>query len=89
MLLQIVTTFGFPYSTDFSKLYRAIWSVFPPNLLAEALNLLGKATATAEDEGINWHRRGECPAQEPDCVITIVCSDIQICMFIVDLSLCF
>ncbi|MQM10037.1 hypothetical protein Taro_042924 [Colocasia esculenta] len=70
-LTQLVTTFGFPYSTDFSRLSRDIWSLFPPNLLAEALNLLGEATATAEDDGISWRRHGECPVKEPDCVITI------------------
>ncbi|WOL00343.1 ABC transporter A family member 2 isoform X1 [Canna indica] len=70
-LTQLVTTFGFPYDNDFSKIYRAIWSLFPPNLLAKALDLLGNATATNEDEGISWQRRGKCTTHEPDCVITI------------------
>ncbi|XP_074567442.1 ABC transporter A family member 2-like [Curcuma longa] len=70
-LTQLVTIFGFPYDDNFSNLYRVIWSLFPPNLLAKALDLLGSATATSEDEGISWRRRGECPSRESDCVITI------------------
>ncbi|KAF6159975.1 hypothetical protein GIB67_033059 [Kingdonia uniflora] len=70
-LTQLVTTFGFPYSDSFTNTYRIIWSLFPPNLLAKALNLLGDATATSQDKGISWSRRGECPSAEYDCVITI------------------
>lgn len=72
--MQLVTTFGFPYEKNFSRTYRIIWSFFPPNLLAKALDLLGKATATSQDKGISWQRRGECTADDTDCVITIVCS---------------
>lgn len=70
-LTQLVTTFGFPYEKNFSRTYRIIWSFFPPNLLAKALDLLGKATATSQDKGISWQRRGECTADDTDCVITI------------------
>ncbi|CAA6672740.1 unnamed protein product [Spirodela intermedia] len=70
-LTQIVTTFGFPYSTTYGKVYRGIWSLFPPNLFAEALDLLGVATATSEDEGISWSSRGECPNKKIDCVLPI------------------
>ncbi|XP_072998676.1 ABC transporter A family member 2-like [Typha latifolia] len=70
-LTQLVTTFGFPYDSSFEKYYRVIWSFFPPNLLAKALDLLGNATATSDDKGISWSRRGECTTFEPDCVITI------------------
>lgn len=70
-LTQLVTTFGFPYSSDYSEGYRVIWSLFPPNLLAQALNLLGDATATSEDDGISWSRRAECPASDSDCSLTI------------------
>ncbi|CAL9062721.1 unnamed protein product [Musa banksii] len=70
-LTQLVTVFGFPYDSNFTKLYRVIWSLFPPNLLAKALDLLGNETATSEDEGISWGRRGECTTYEPDCTITI------------------
>ncbi|KAE9453803.1 hypothetical protein C3L33_14290, partial [Rhododendron williamsianum] len=74
--LQIITQFGFPYSTDYSRTYRAIWSVFPPNLLAEGLTLLSGATATPLDPGISWSRRGKCAPNDTECVITI--NDIYI-----------
>ncbi|KAG2583666.1 hypothetical protein PVAP13_6KG229500 [Panicum virgatum] len=70
-LTQLVTTFGFPYSSDYKKLYRTLWSLFPPDVFAKALNILGKATATPEDKGISWNQRGKCPSSETDCVITI------------------
>ncbi|KAF8390226.1 hypothetical protein HHK36_024751 [Tetracentron sinense] len=56
---------------NFSNTYQVIWSLFPPNLLAKALNLLTDATATPEDSGISWHGRAECPPNETECVITI------------------
>ncbi|XP_010256707.1 PREDICTED: ABC transporter A family member 2-like isoform X2 [Nelumbo nucifera] len=70
-LTQLVTTFGFPYSSDYSRKYRIIWSLFPPNLLAEALNILSDATATPQDDGISWSRRANCPPKDSECVITI------------------
>ncbi|CAD5182701.1 unnamed protein product [Musa acuminata subsp. malaccensis] len=72
-LTQLVTVGTFPYSSHFSKIYRVVWSLFPPNLLAKALGLLGNATATSEGKGISWRNRGECTTFEPNCVITIVC----------------
>jgi len=77
--VQLVTTFGFPYSADYQKLYRTLWSLFPPDLFAKALNILGKATATPEDKGFSWNQRGECPSFETDCVITIVRA--KLCLF--------
>ncbi|CAL9114056.1 unnamed protein product [Musa textilis] len=71
-LTQLVTVGVFPYSSNFSKIYHVVWSLFPPNLLAKALGLLGNATATSEGKGISWHNRGECTTFEPNCVITIV-----------------
>uniref|UniRef100_J3MSS8 ABC transporter domain-containing protein n=1 Tax=Oryza brachyantha TaxID=4533 RepID=J3MSS8_ORYBR len=70
-LTQLVTIFGFPYSSSFQKYYRTIWSLFPPDVFAQALNILGKATATPEDKGISWNQRGQCQSFETDCVITI------------------
>lgn len=72
--LQLVTAFGFPYSDQFSNTYRTIWSLFPPNLLAEALQLLSDATETPQDIGISWRRRAECAPNDTECVITIVCN---------------
>ncbi|KAK3035661.1 hypothetical protein RJ639_032533, partial [Escallonia herrerae] len=72
----LVTTFGFPYSNDTSSTYRIIWSLFPPNLLAEALQLLSDATSTPQDPGISWSRRTKCAPNDEECVITI--NDIYI-----------
>ncbi|KAK4798927.1 hypothetical protein SAY86_024292 [Trapa natans] len=70
-LTQLVTIFGFPYSTTFSSTYRTIWSLFPPNLLAGALNLLAGATSTPSDPGVSWKGRTKCSPNDTDCVITI------------------
>ncbi|XP_057465021.1 ABC transporter A family member 2-like [Actinidia eriantha] len=70
-LTQLITQFGFPYTTDFSDAFRIIWSLFPPNLLAQGLTLLSDATATPEDPGISWSRRGKCAPNDEECVITI------------------
>jgi len=70
-ITQLVTTFGFPYSDNFSNTYRTIWSIFPPNLFAQGLNLLGDATATEQDEGISWSSRSKCPSADSSCVITM------------------
>uniref|UniRef100_A0A8R7RD17 ABC transporter domain-containing protein n=1 Tax=Triticum urartu TaxID=4572 RepID=A0A8R7RD17_TRIUA len=70
-LTQLVTTFGFPYSNTYEAYYRTIWSFFPPNVFAQALNILGKATATPEDKGISWNQRKTCQSFETDCVITV------------------
>ncbi|OAY80034.1 ABC transporter A family member 2, partial [Ananas comosus] len=70
-LTQLVTTFGFPYATSFKRYLRVIWSFFPPNLFAKALDTLGQATSTPEDKGISWSSRNQCTTYEEDCVITI------------------
>lgn len=69
---QIVTTFGFPYSDTFSKTYQTVWSLFPPNLLAEGLNLLSGATETPQDPGVSWKGRTSCAPNDTDCVTTMV-----------------
>ncbi|KAH7550334.1 hypothetical protein JRO89_XS13G0173200 [Xanthoceras sorbifolium] len=69
---QIVTSFGFPYTKDFSKLKRDIWSLFPPNLLAKALQMLTDAPSMpGSDLGLRWSKRSECLQMERDCVMTI------------------
>ncbi|KAF5933663.1 hypothetical protein HYC85_029834 [Camellia sinensis] len=73
---QLVTQFGFPYSTSFTSTYRIIWSFFPPNLLAEGIILLSDATATPEDPGISWSRRAKCAPNDTECVFSI--NDIYI-----------
>ncbi|KAK2663999.1 hypothetical protein Ddye_002573 [Dipteronia dyeriana] len=75
-MTQLVTIFGFPYADNFSTTLQTIWSLFPPNLLAQALQLLASATSTPEDIGISWSRRGECAPNDTECVITI--NDIYI-----------
>ncbi|KAF3437772.1 hypothetical protein FNV43_RR20528 [Rhamnella rubrinervis] len=70
-LTQLVTAFGFPYNDSIASGFRSLWSLFPPNLLAKALNLLADATATPQDVGISWSRRGECAPNDDECVITI------------------
>ncbi|XP_047316814.1 ABC transporter A family member 2-like [Impatiens glandulifera] len=70
-LAQLVTQFGFPYSSNFSDTYRFIWSFFPPNLLAEGLLLLSDATSTPEDAGISWSRRAKCAPNDQECVMTM------------------
>ncbi|XP_075519486.1 LOW QUALITY PROTEIN: ABC transporter A family member 2-like [Primulina tabacum] len=71
LITQIVTTFGFPYSDTFSKTYQTVWSLFPPNLLAEGLNLLSGATETPQDPGVSWKGRTSCAPNDTDCVITM------------------
>ncbi|KAL8225641.1 hypothetical protein R6Q57_018198 [Mikania cordata] len=75
-LTQVVTVFGFPYSNNFSNTYRVIWSFYPPNLLAKALQLLSDATSTPQDPGISWARKGKCAPNDTDCLITV--NDIYI-----------
>ncbi|XP_024158019.1 ABC transporter A family member 2 [Rosa chinensis] len=71
---QIVTAAGFPYGQNIQKRYRIMWSLFPPNLLAKALEILSGATSPPYDMGIKWSGITKCPPNETDCVITI--SDI-------------
>ncbi|KAL7161469.1 hypothetical protein ACSBR2_042019 [Camellia fascicularis] len=60
---------SFPYKKKVAVIYRIMWSLFPPNLLSKAIELLAFATATAKSDGISWSKRSECSV--PDCVITI------------------
>lgn len=71
----MVTTIGnIPYGSGFNnKAFRFVWSLFPPNLLAQSLKILGDETATSESKGLSWSMRGKCPSLEPNCVMTIVC----------------
>ncbi|KAI3789981.1 hypothetical protein L2E82_02790 [Cichorium intybus] len=72
-LNMVVTVFRFPYSDNFSDTYMIIWSFYPPNLLAKALQLLSDATATPtpEDPSISWYRIGKCAPNDNDCLITV------------------
>ncbi|KAH9617986.1 hypothetical protein KSS87_021559 [Heliosperma pusillum] len=70
-LNMVVTQFGFPYSDRFSKGYRIIWSFFPPNLLAKALQMLTDATATHQDPGISWSGKTKCSPNDDDCIVTM------------------
>jgi hypothetical protein len=76
--MQLVTVFGFPYTTSISSAIRAVWSLFPPNLLAQALSLLSKATSTSQDSGISWSGRTKCAPNDTECVITIVCEQFKL-----------
>ncbi|KAM3381069.1 ABC transporter A family member 2 [Capsicum galapagoense] len=75
-MTQLVTAFGFPYSKKYQKSYRIIWSLFPPDLLAQGLKLLADATATPEDPGVSWSGRTECAFNDTECVVTM--NDIYI-----------
>lgn len=70
-LTQLVTIVGFPYDKKFSKTLRGLWSLFPPNVFAAALNYLGQATSTAQDPGIQWKDRAKCSYRSEDCVLTM------------------
>ncbi|KAL2515888.1 ABC transporter A family member 2 [Forsythia ovata] len=70
-MTQLVTAFGFPYSDNFSNTYRIVWSFFPPNLLAQGLQLLSDATATPQDPGASWNGRTKCSPNDTECIITI------------------
>ncbi|XP_042947784.1 ABC transporter A family member 2-like isoform X1 [Carya illinoinensis] len=70
-MTQLVTVFGFPYHHNFSSTVRSIWSLFPPNLLAQALNLLAGATSTSQDVGVSWSGRAKCAPNDTECLITI------------------
>ncbi|XP_021286924.1 ABC transporter A family member 2 [Herrania umbratica] len=73
---QIITSNGFPYDKSFSQALQNVWSLFPPNLLAQALRLLSDATSSPEDIGVSWSRRTKCAPNDEQCVITI--NDIYI-----------
>ncbi|PQQ15525.1 ABC transporter A family member 2 isoform X1 [Prunus yedoensis var. nudiflora] len=70
-LNMIVTVTHFPYSTNFKskRTVRIVWSLFPPNLLAKALQMLAEATSTPKDIGISWSTRTKCgPNDDHDCM---------------------
>ncbi|XP_057526863.1 ABC transporter A family member 2-like [Amaranthus tricolor] len=71
LLTQIVTVFGFPYSDRFPQSYRVIWSFYPPNLLAKALQMLTDATRTPQDPGMSWSGRTKCPPNDDECILTM------------------
>lgn len=71
LITQVVTQFGFPYSQRFSRTYMVIWSLFPPNLLAKALQMLTDATATHQDPGMRWKGRTRCAPNDDECVLTM------------------
>ncbi|KAK7304602.1 hypothetical protein VNO77_42485 [Canavalia gladiata] len=68
---QIVVQAGFPYKDSISKTFRNVWSLFPPNPFAQALQVLSDAVETPEDDGVSWSKRRECAVNDDDCVITI------------------
>ncbi|EOA23155.1 hypothetical protein CARUB_v10016638mg [Capsella rubella] len=69
---QLATSTGFPYAKKYSRMIRALWSLFPPNTFSQGLKLLADATSTPQDPGISWSGRAECgPNDDTDCVITI------------------
>ncbi|XP_031388627.1 ABC transporter A family member 2-like [Punica granatum] len=68
---HLLMKFGFPYSTSYSYTNRIIWSLFPSNLLAEAVKLLANATSTPNDPEISWKGRMERAPNDTECVITI------------------
>ncbi|XP_021858731.1 ABC transporter A family member 2-like isoform X1 [Spinacia oleracea] len=71
LVTQIVTAFGFPYSDRFSQAYRIIWSFYPPNLLAKALQMLSDATMTPQDPGMSWSGRTKCSPNDDECILTM------------------
>ena len=69
---QMTVAFGFPYDQSIAIKYRIMWSFFPPNLLAQALNMFTDASSKPEGVGISWGRRADCPPDNSDCEMTIV-----------------
>ncbi|MED6193393.1 ATP-binding cassette sub- A member 2 [Stylosanthes scabra] len=68
---QLVVQAGFPYTDSISKTFRTIWSFFPPNPFAQAVQILSEAVSTSGDHGIRWSKRGQCGPNDDNCVITI------------------
>ncbi|XP_004301161.1 PREDICTED: ABC transporter A family member 2-like [Fragaria vesca subsp. vesca] len=63
-----------PYKPGIPVRYRIVWSFFPPNLLAKALQILAIATDTAQrdgKEGIRLSKVSDCEDGHKSCVITI------------------
>ncbi|XP_021746248.1 ABC transporter A family member 2-like [Chenopodium quinoa] len=71
LITQIVTAFGFPYSKMFSQTYRVLWSFYPPNLLAEGIQMLTDATSTPQDPGMSWKGRTKCSPNDDECILTM------------------
>ncbi|OIW17017.1 hypothetical protein TanjilG_00177 [Lupinus angustifolius] len=69
-LSMIVVGAGIPYIFGFSTTFRVIWSFFPPNTFAQALQVLSSAVQTPEDHGLRWSDRGKCGPYE-FCYLTI------------------
>ncbi|KAL2924639.1 ABC transporter A family member 2 [Bienertia sinuspersici] len=69
-IIGIVSTF-FPYSERFSKVYRVIWSFYPPNLFAKAIQMLTDATRAPQDPGMSWSGRTRCPPNDDECILTM------------------
>ncbi|KAK0587262.1 hypothetical protein LWI29_020149 [Acer saccharum] len=60
---KIVTQIGFPYNKPVQfKRYGVIWSLFPPNLLTQALKLL----TTDPKVGVTWSERTKCPPDDAE-----------------------
>ena len=56
--LQITVDAGFPYEDTYNGIYRALFSIFPPSLLALALSHLDSASDESGDlQGIKWSER--------------------------------
>ncbi|KAL5703110.1 ATP-binding cassette sub- A member 2 [Ranunculus cassubicifolius] len=70
-LTQLVSKGRFPYNKETKKIYRILWSLFPPNLLAKALNILVAETSTPTAPGMSWHGHAKCSETDYECVITI------------------
>ncbi|KAJ8428688.1 hypothetical protein Cgig2_032268 [Carnegiea gigantea] len=71
LITQVVMQFGFPYSEKFSRTYKVIWSLFPPNLLAKALQMLTNATTTHQDPRMRWKGWTRCAPNDDECVLTM------------------
>ncbi|CAN8251970.1 unnamed protein product [Cochlearia groenlandica] len=69
-ITQIVTTTGFPYSSEHSVYRRVIWSLFPPNTFSAGLHLLLGATSE-EGSGVSWSERATCAMEDITCIISI------------------
>ncbi|XP_008240189.1 PREDICTED: ABC transporter A family member 2-like isoform X2 [Prunus mume] len=68
-IVGFITQARFPSSRIKICSVRIVWSLFPPNLLAKALQMLAEATSTPKDIGISWSTRTKCgPNDDHDCM---------------------
>ena len=74
----MASPFGFPYQQFVAKEYRIMWSLFPPNLLSEALKLLLDATSKPENVGIRWSTWSDCSPNNNNCIMSIVSTHFNI-----------